>query len=244
MEFNPIGYIQTGFIDKFGTPRQPGLVRGARAELKIRRDLQPELALQGLEGYSHLWLIFVFHKNENLRYHPKVHPPRLNDQSIGVFATRSPHRPNPIGLSLVELVAIKSDTLILNSPDLVNGTPILDIKPYIPQIESRPEALSGWSQEVTENSIAVEFSAEAQEVLNRWQGSLPEIDLYNHIKDVVALDPRPLVYRGYEGTKSPFRQEHRVRLYDSDIHFEFTTAESAVVHRILWPFTEVPTSNS
>ena len=107
MDVTPIGFLKSCYPDKFGTPRQPGLVSGARAELKLRSDLQPELALQGLEGFSHIWLIFIFHKNQSARYHAKVHPPRLKGEPIGLFATRTPHRPNPIGLSLVELVEIR-----------------------------------------------------------------------------------------------------------------------------------------
>ena len=131
----PIGYIESCFKDKFGTPRQPGLVKKAWAKLKIRADLQPEESLQGLEGFSHVWLIWVFHQNKVSRYHAKVHPPRLGGKSMGLFATRTPHRPNPIGLSLVEIVRVEKDGIVVSGADLVDGTPILDIKPYLQEVE-------------------------------------------------------------------------------------------------------------
>lgn len=243
MEFQPIGFIQTGFIDKFGTPRQAGLVRGSRAVLKLRPDLQPELALQGLQGYSHIWLIFVFHKNQSSRYHAKVHPPRLGGEPMGLFATRTPHRPNPIGLSLVELIQVDKDGIIVEGVDLIDGTPILDIKPYLPEIESKPQARSGWAGDAPKSEIQIEFSLESQATLQQWQTQNAEVDLEQHIRDVISLDPRPLVYRGYEGQKGPYRQEHRVRLYDGDIHFQFLSPEKARVHKIIWPWAEASASD-
>jgi tRNA-Thr(GGU) m(6)t(6)A37 methyltransferase TsaA len=240
MEFEPIGFIKSCFPDKFGTPRQPGLVRGALAELKLRADLQPELALQGLEGFSHLWLIFVFHKNQSARYHAKVHPPRLEGESTGLFSTRTPHRPNPIGLSLVEIVEIRGDTLILQGVDLIDGTPILDIKPYLPEIESKPQARTGWTSEAEVPSITVSFSEEAEKTLRIWQGKnfKNSEPIQQQIEELLKLDPRPVVYRGFEGQKSPYRQEHRVRFYNSDIHFEFTSPQHVSVVKILWPLTD------
>jgi tRNA-Thr(GGU) m(6)t(6)A37 methyltransferase TsaA len=231
----PIGYLKSSFVDKFGTPRQPGLAANSRAELKIRADLQPELALQGLEGFSHVWLIFVFHKNESSRYHAKVHPPRLGGESMGLFATRTPHRPNPIGLSLVEVIKVEKDTVTLGGVDLIDGTPILDIKPYLPAIESKPDARVGWTGEVPQRNIQIEFSPEAEATLKAWQQK-QEVDLKKHIQEVLALDPRPNVYKGYEGQQSPYRQEHRVRLFDGDVHFEFLSAELVRVLRIIWPY--------
>ncbi len=225
MDLTPIGFLKSCYPDKFGTPRQPGLVSGARAELTLRSDLQPELALQGLEGFSHLWLIFAFHKNQSARYHAKVHPPRLGGEPIGLFATRTPHRPNPIGLSLVELVEIQKDTLILEGIDLIDGTPILDIKPYLPEVESKPLARTGWTSEAAQNERRVEFSLSSLEVLKSWQTQSTVARIQEQIEALLKLDPRPLVYRGFEGSKSPYRQDHRVRFYDSDIHFEFPSPD-------------------
>ncbi|WP_413576794.1 tRNA (N6-threonylcarbamoyladenosine(37)-N6)-methyltransferase TrmO [Bdellovibrio sp. HCB290] len=227
----PIGFIESCFKDKFGTPRQPGLVKSAWAKLKIRADLQPEEALQGLEGFSHVWLVWVFHQNKVARYHAKVHPPRMGGKSIGLFATRTPHRPNPIGLSLVELVKVEKDGIIVSGADLVDGTPILDIKPYLPEIESIPNAKTGWTSEVSKDPIQVEFSEHASKLLEQWQQRNPDKKLKEVIEDTLRLDPRPVVYRGYEGEgAAPYRNKHAVRLFDGDIHFEF---ESATLVRVL-----------
>ncbi|MBO9667194.1 MAG: tRNA (N6-threonylcarbamoyladenosine(37)-N6)-methyltransferase TrmO [Bdellovibrio sp.] len=231
----PIGFIESCFRDKFGTPRQPGLVKNAWARLKIRADLQPEEALQGLEGFSHVWLIWVFHQNKVARYHAKVHPPRMGGKSIGLFATRTPHRPNPIGLSLVEIVKVEKDGIIVSGADLVDGTPILDIKPYLPEVESIPDARTGWTSEVIKDPIQVEFSEKALDLLAQWQQRNPDKPLRAIIEDTLKLDPRPVVYRGYEGTDTaPYRNKHAVRLFDGDIHFEFETPTQVRVLDILF----------
>jgi tRNA-Thr(GGU) m(6)t(6)A37 methyltransferase TsaA len=231
----PIGFIESCFKDKFGTPRQPGLVKSAWAKLKIRADLQPEEALQGLEGFSHVWLVWVFHQNKVARYHAKVHPPRMGGKSIGLFATRTPHRPNPIGLSLVELIKVEKDGIIVSGADLVDGTPILDIKPYLPEIESIPNAKTGWTSEVVKDPIQVEFTEHASKVLVQWQQRNPDKKLQEVIEDTLKLDPRPVVYRGYEGNgESPYRNKHAVRLFDGDVHFEFESANFVRVLDILF----------
>lgn len=217
----PIGYLESYYKDKFGTPRQPGLVKKALATLKIRADLQPEESLQGLEGFSHVWLIWVFHQNKVARYHAKVHPPRLGGKSMGVFATRSPHRPNPIGLSLVELVRVEKDGIVVAGADLVDGTPILDIKPYLPEVEAIPEARTGWPAEIAKEPITVEFSDQAESDMQQWEQRNPDKDLRAVVVETLQLDPRPVVYRGYEASESPYRNVHAVRLFDGDVHFKF-----------------------
>ena len=230
--FQPIGYLKSCYPDKFGVPRQAGLVPKAYSELELRSDLQPEFSLQGLDGYSHLWLQFVFHLNKSARFHAKVHPPRLEGKTMGLFATRSPHRPNPIGLSLVELVEIRNNVLILAGADLVDGTPILDLKPYLPHIESRPAARSGWTDQVDKEEIRVDFTAETLEILQRWMTKLSRPELREVIIDVLKQDPRPVVYRGFEQAESPYRNKHAFRLYDGDIHFEFTSSTEVRVFAI------------
>lgn len=232
--FEPIGFLKSAYPDKFGVPRQSGLVKKVYSELKLRSDLQPELALQGLEGYSHVWLQFVFHLNNSARYHAKIHPPRLEGESIGVFATRSPHRPNPIGLSLVELVEIKNDVLILAGADLVDGTPILDVKPYLPEYESIPSARGGWMAAVKKKEITVEFSDDALEILQKWMARTNRTELKEVITELIQEDPRPVVYRGFEAGQSPYRNKHAFRLYDGDIHFEFTSETTVRVFNILF----------
>ena len=230
--FQAIGFLKSCYPDKFGVPRQSGLVKKTYSELQIRADLQPELALQGLEGFSHVWLQFVFHLNTSNRYHAKVHPPRLEGETVGLFATRSPHRPNPIGLSLVELVEIKNHVLILSGADLVDGTPILDVKPYLPLIESISDAKAGWASLIEKDEVNVEFAPSALEILQKWMHQAEKPELYEVITQLIKQDPRPVVYRGFEEGASPYRNKHAFRLYDGDIHFEFTSKNQALVFDI------------
>jgi tRNA-Thr(GGU) m(6)t(6)A37 methyltransferase TsaA len=217
----PIGRIESCYRDKFGTPRQPGLAPSSWARLRIDKEWQPELALQGLEGFSHLWVLFQFHQNTNLRYHAKVHPPRLGGEPIGVFATRSPHRPNPIGLSLVKIEKIEGDSVYLSGVDLVDGTPVLDIKPYLPEVESVSQARAGWSAEAPQYQIRLEWNTDQLGMIAEWARRIGQPGLQQLIEETLCLDPRPLVYRGYEGGDSPYRQKHAVRIFDGDIHFTF-----------------------
>jgi len=219
----PIGFIKTCYPDKFGVPRQSGLVKNTISELEILPEWQPEFALHGLDGYSHVWIHFIFHLNTNTKYHPKVHPPRLGGQSIGVFATRSPHRPNPLGLSLCEIFKIENNKIYLYGVDLVDGTPIVDIKPYLPQFENLPQARGGWALDSVNDvrSIRVEFSVDALSVLDLWMRKTGRSELKTVIEEVIQQDPRPLVYRGFENKVSPYRNEHAFRLYDGDVHFQF-----------------------
>lgn len=227
-----IGVIESCYRDKFGTPRQPGLAPSSWARLRIQKEWQPESALEGLEGFSHLWVIFQFHQNTNLRYHAKVHPPRLGGQQIGVFATRSPHRPNPIGLSLVKIEKIEGDSIYLSGVDLVDGTPVLDIKPYIPEVESIPEARGGWSKEAPKSKASVQWTAEQEKMVQQWSERISQPKLKELIEETLSLDPRPVVYRGYEGEESPYRQTHAVRLFDGDIHFAFTSPDVIEIREI------------
>ncbi|XP_041119790.1 tRNA (adenine(37)-N6)-methyltransferase isoform X3 [Polyodon spathula] len=138
IQTTPIGYIESCFSSKNGTPRQPTICSLSRAILKINKSIfnNPEHSLMGLDQYSHVWIIFVFHKNGHLSYKAKVKPPRLNGVKTGVFSTRTPHRPNAIGLTLAKLEIIKGDTVYLSGIDMIQGTPVLDIKPYIPDYDS------------------------------------------------------------------------------------------------------------
>jgi len=236
MQLRPIGILKTCYPDKFGVPRQPGLSQSSWGELRIEREFQPELALQGLEEFSHLWLIFGFHLNTNEVYRPKVHPPRLKGETIGVFATRSPHRPNPIGLSLVKMERIKDGCIYVSGPDLVDGTPIFDVKPYLAQVESIPAAQGGWTSDADQQTASVEWSERASEDLAELLKSrdVQDAALRSLIEETIALDPRPVIYRGYEGEKTAkYRQVHAVRIEDGDVHFEFVEPKKARILRVL-----------
>lgn len=133
VEFRPIGVISTGFSEKRAVPRQPSIGSRLKGKIIISADVftNPEHSLEGLDEFSHLWILYHFHKNTS---HPKakVAPPRLKGERVGVFSTRSPHRPCPIGLSLVEIDKIENSTIYFSGTDMIDGSPVLDIKPYIP----------------------------------------------------------------------------------------------------------------
>lgn len=140
----PIGVVRTPFHARIDVPHQPTAVEAdgpVEATLELRSDLPMDVLL-GLEGFQRIWLIFVFHRSEG--WAAKVRPPRRGAGRIGVLATRAPHRPNPIGLSCVELLAVEGRTLRLRGVDLLDGTPVLDLKPYVPYADAFPDARAGW----------------------------------------------------------------------------------------------------
>ncbi|MCG6202720.1 tRNA (N6-threonylcarbamoyladenosine(37)-N6)-methyltransferase TrmO [Psychromonas antarctica] len=197
-QLKSIGFIHSPYKEKFAVPRQSGLVPSAKAELEILPPYNDMNAFLGLESFTHLWLVFVFHKNrdsiEENRWQPMVRPPRLGgNKRIGVFATRSPCRPNPIGLSLVEFHGIKQVRgkifLQLSNIDLVDGTPIVDIKPYIPYADAKPDALAGFAQEMPQPLMEVHFSKQALQIIEQVNHSYPE--LQQLVTEVLQQDPRP-----------------------------------------------------
>ncbi|MBI4424920.1 MAG: tRNA (N6-threonylcarbamoyladenosine(37)-N6)-methyltransferase TrmO [Elusimicrobia bacterium] len=158
----PIGTLRSCFREKFGTPRQAQLAPEATATLRVAPEHRPEQSLEGLERFSHVWLLSYFHLNTNKKPLPKVHPPRLKGRTVGLFASRSPHRPNPLGLSLARLVKVEADTLHLAGIDLVDGTPILDVKPYLPEADGAPQASAGWTADEPFATLAVAFTPRAR----------------------------------------------------------------------------------
>jgi tRNA-Thr(GGU) m(6)t(6)A37 methyltransferase TsaA len=171
--FRPIGLVRSCYTGKFGIPRQPGLVTAAEARLELFAEFAREEAFAGLEGFSHLWLLFVFHDAIAEGWRPTVRPPRLGGRrKVGVFASRSPHRPNPIGLSAVEFRGFVRGfdregngqgglALRLGGVDLLDGTPVLDIKPYVPYADCLPQASSGFVPPPRDQEREVIFSPQA-----------------------------------------------------------------------------------
>jgi tRNA (adenine37-N6)-methyltransferase len=157
LTLEPIGYLRTTANKRYEAPRQPGALD---TDLPGRIVLEPghnfEQALDDLEGFEKIWLIYWFDRNDNWK--PKVLPPRGPAVKRGVFATRSPHRPNPIGLSLVDLIEIKGRTLYVSNVDLLDKTPILDIKPYLPYAEAFPNAKAGWLEGLTNTRTEIVFA--------------------------------------------------------------------------------------
>lgn len=194
-EFAPIGYVRSPFPDKFGVPRQPGLVSEAKGVLKIEKDPDLKTALRGLEEFSHLWIVFVFHEHGGKNWKPSIRPPRLGgSRKVGVLASRSPHRPNPIGLSAVTLDRIDLEAeggpeIHVGGIDLLDGTPILDVKPYIPYADSIPSANAGWASAPIPRT-PVTFSDVAEERIREFD---PEgLKKFRAlIVEVLELDPRP-----------------------------------------------------
>lgn len=184
-----IAVIRTDFPEKFGIPRQSGLVEELRSTLVFHPEFRVPEALRGLEQYSHLWLIWEFSKAVREDWKPTVRPPRLGGNTrMGVFATRSPYRPNPLGLSCVRLEEIDFDApdgplLHLSGADLMDGTPIYDIKPYLPYVDCRPEASNGFALAQQEGVLSVELPKELAELV-------PE-DRRGALISVLAQDPRP-----------------------------------------------------
>ena len=198
-QFEPIGVIHSCFKEKFGIPRQPGLVKEAPATLQLIPPYDRPEALQGLEGYSHLWITFVFHQSLNTPWRPMVRPPRLGgNKRIGVFATRSPVRPNPIGLSVVEIgqIDLERREIDLKGVDLLDGTPVLDIKPYLPYVDSIPDACGGFAPEAPDNAgIDVNFSLQALEQLQILTDNRVE-QAQRLITQLLKHDPRPAYLDG------------------------------------------------
>ncbi len=185
----PIAHIRTDFPAKFGIPRQSGFVPQLKSRIIFTPGCRNADALKGLEEFSHIWLIWVFSENIRGRWSPTVRPPRLGgNQRKGVFATRSPFRPNPIGLSSVRLEGIDWNTpegpqLLVSGADLMDQTPILDIKPYIALSDSHPDALCSFAGPAQEHRLTV---AAAPQLLIK----LPETHR-EALLEVLALDPRP-----------------------------------------------------
>jgi tRNA-Thr(GGU) m(6)t(6)A37 methyltransferase TsaA len=203
---NTIAIISSLFKEKFSIPRQPGLVSFESIIDLIPPYNRPE-AFAGLEDFSHLWILFQFHGNqhvpaENDHLSLSVRPPRLGGNAKkGVFATRSPYRPNQIGLSLVKLEKIEGSRLIISGGDFLDGTPVLDIKPYLKEIESIPHARSGWTEEMKNKKLNVIFHCECEGLLKE------------KITEVLSLDPRPRYH--VDGYK-----KYGSRLSDVDVHWE------------------------
>lgn len=183
----PVAYIKNGYKEKFGVPRQSGLAPSVKSVIEFCQSYRDENCVRDILQYSHLWLIWGFSKNENI-WSPTVRPPKLGgNKRVGVFATRSPFRPNSLGLSCVKLEGVedseKGKILVVSGADLADGTPIYDIKPYLPYVDNIPEARGGFSEEHKNDSVKVEFSENTASLLT-------EKELEN-ITELLSLDPRP-----------------------------------------------------
>jgi len=214
MIIKEIAVIRTPFTEKFGIPRQSGLIEEAVGKIEIKNEFAPNEALRGIEQYSHLWLLWEFSANKNVPYSPTVRPPRLGgNEKVGVFATRSPYRPNAIGLSLVRLVKAEKNALIVSGVDMLDKTPIIDIKPYIPYADRPLNAAGGFAEEKKDYSLLVEnaealngfFSAEQQRLIIK----------------VISEDPRP----SYQNDPA---RVYGVSLFGKDVRFFVSGAKAHI----------------
>ena len=228
--FTPIGVVHSCFPEKFGIPRQPRLANAARASLEIWPPYDRDEAFSGLSAFSHLWIVFVFHGNPAGKWRSTVRPPRLGgNRRTGVFATRSGFRPNPIGISAVSLEAIhrKAGKLLLevSGIDILDQTPVLDIKPYLPYADMIPEAVGGFAdQRPPENALPVVFTPAARQACARLESAHPGfVDL---LEQVLRADPRP-AYADRQATKTAFG----MRLYEVNVRWTIGK-QAIVVHTI------------
>ena len=193
-----IAHIHNNYIEKFGIPRQSGLVNSVSSAIIFEPEYRDENAVRGLEGFSHIWILWQFSENVGKEWSPTVRPPRLGgNKRVGVFATRSPFRVNPIGLSSVKLDRIElteqGPVLYVDGADLLDGTPIYDIKPYIPVTDRHPEGRAGFAEKTKEYEAEVIIPEELLQQIPR--------DQRRAVRDILSQDPRP----GY--------QEDRNRIY-------------------------------
>ncbi|MGB1109657.1 MAG: tRNA (N6-threonylcarbamoyladenosine(37)-N6)-methyltransferase TrmO [Gammaproteobacteria bacterium] len=216
--FRPVAIARTPYPDKFGIPRQAGLSPSARGEIELVEPYNKPEALEGLDEFSHVWLMWIFDRNipeEPGDWKPRVRPPRLGgNERRGVFATRAPVRPNPLGMSVVKLLSVDFEhcRLSVSGLDLADGTPIVDIKPYVPYSDSVPDAEGGFAHRRPDAVLDVRFNADAATTLR-------QIDadgvLRRLIEENLSLDPRPSYH------DDPNRQYH-MRLLDVDLSFRVT----------------------
>lgn len=225
--FNSIGIVHSPFKEKFGVPRQPGIAPAAMATLELLPPYDRDETLDGLSGFSHVWLVFVFHASAEQAWSPTVRPPRLGGNArVGVFASRSTFRPNPIGLSVVELAGYGREhgklVLHLRGADLIDGTPVLDIKPYVPYVDSVPQAAGGFAADAPGPRLAVNFCAAAEAQIAARAACYPQ--LRELIVQVLGADPRP-AYRGDE----PAGRVYGMRLLDFDLRWRVEDGIASVV---------------
>lgn len=219
---SPIGFVRSCFKEKFAIPRQPQLAQAARGVLELIPPFDQAHALEGLEQVSHVWLLFLFHQALEAEPRLRVRPPRLGgNRMVGVFATRSTHRPNCIGQSVVRLDRIEPGRLYLSGIDLLDGTPVLDVKPYVPYADSIADAHNGLAQRAPD-LIEVKWTEASLQQAQRQAARLNE-PLQALIEQCLSQDPRP----AYQ-TPSPARR-YGTRLWDVDVRWHYPDANVITV---------------
>jgi tRNA-Thr(GGU) m(6)t(6)A37 methyltransferase TsaA len=228
---DPIGLIHSCYKEKFGIPRQPGLVSEAVATIELIPPYNVPEAVRDLDQFSHLWLIFHFHATYQKAWNPTVRPPRLGgNQRLGVFATRSMYRPNSLGLSVVQLKKIiignASVKLEVIGSDLLDQTPVIDIKPYLPYSDSLPDAKSGYAQSKPGNTKNVIFSANALEQCKE-QSVRQGCNIQRLIEQVLQQDPRPAYQKNQQNDRL-----YAMKLFDFDLKWKYKNGGVYVVSMV------------
>ena len=221
--FKPIGKVYSCFAQKFGVPRQPHLATAAQGWIEIMPDYAYPEAFRGLEDFSHIWVHFIFHQTQHEGWRPTIRPPRLEGKKrFGVFATRSTHRPNPLGLSVVKLNRIEVSPcssgrplirLYIQGLDLVDQTPVVDIKPYLPYADALPDASSGFAPQPRLNQWPVYFEEDVLKDIQDYENQT-QYPLQDLITQILAQDPRPPYLK-----QTTFRR-HGVVLWDVNVVWE------------------------
>ncbi|GAA0856085.1 tRNA (N6-threonylcarbamoyladenosine(37)-N6)-methyltransferase TrmO [Aliiglaciecola litoralis] len=232
----PIAFIRTPYKQKFAIPRQPGLADAALGEIQFVEGLNDADFIRGIEQFSHLWLLFHFHQTHSADISALVRPPRLGgNQKIGVFASRSTHRPNNIGMSVVKLIHVEQrktgPCLIVSGMDLVDMTPIVDIKPYLPYADAITDAQAGYAQAPPTQSLEVVFSKASLATIARHETTYPQ--LFTLIQQVLSQDPRPAYQQGKASDRI-----YGVKLFDFDVHWRVEQAQ-CIVEQILLVETSI-----
>lgn len=221
ISFAPIGIVHSCFKEKFGIPRQPGLATAACAELELLGDCADRDAVRGLEQSSHIWVLFLFSEHLQRGWTPLVRPPRSQGRKMGVFATRSTFRPNPIGMSVVRLEGIEErdgkPVLLLSGVDMLDGTPVIDIKPYLPWADNLPDAENTYAPEPPAD-LPVIFTDVARQQLLAYPATFATL-----IVQVLAADPRPVHLH-----KHPDR-EYGIQLDMANVRWRFNEQHIEVI---------------
>ena len=216
LTLTPIGVVRSPFVERVDAPRQPAATDGARGEIVLYPGRNLEHAVEDLSEWSMIWVLFWFHKNPGWR--PKVLPPRSDGRRRGVLSTRSPHRPNPLGLSALRLEEVRGLTLFVRDLDLLDGTPVLDVKPYVPYTDAHPDARSGWLETLNAPpdpapAWEVVYSERARAEV-AWLLAEHALDLETPVTRTLSLGPQPHPYRRIRADGDGFRlavKDFRVR---------------------------------
>lgn len=234
LTMQPVAIVRSPFKEKFGIPRQPGLANSMISTVELLPEFSSAEAVRGLEQCSHIWLLFIFSECVDKGWSSLVRPPRLGgNKKLGVFASRSPFRPNPVGLSPVRLEAVRIEgnkvCLDVRGADLLDGTPILDIKPYLPYSDSIPDAEFGIADKIELLSLPVDFSEQAVTVCEQYEKQYGS-NLTEQICELLRCDPRP-AYK-----KNDTERMYGIKLYDLDVRWKID--DSRIIVEQIQPLSE------